>query len=306
MAFRFLPVRYSHQGSRGQRTPKLSSIIAKLETSERSINMSDINAKQFDDPPLPDDTPEGHVDEKKSSAVLALEIVEAKCPRLFVDPVDGPSIFIPDDPNLKSWPLHHRRVRSWIAEVVYRECGQPIRERDAGVVLLILEGRAWKLPSEAPPEDGVWERIERDAVAQSLVHFANLLGEFDGPTAELLNKLHQPAIVGRLRMNGLARTLSTSAQSLSRRIKGIAPLLATIGIDLTYHRTESTRSWRLTIRNDVFQREPDAIPVSQDTGSSSGNHFESEGYVRHDATDDSPSEQRLNTLKEIKRIGGLQ
>lgn len=255
---------------------------------------------QFPNPEEGPGTPT--TDTEESDAAIAIRLADERQVEVFCDELRSPCIRLPDDPVEPIWPLHHQRVKSWIAELVYGKTRRFIAEKDIAAVLRVLEGRAWKAPRRAPTTDPTWQRIERDAVALALMIYANTHGEFEGLTRNLFGKLFEPIIQDRLRMASLAHKFPINTQVFSRRLGDAKAVLHQIGLDINVERKEAGSYCTFKIRQPDFLREPDGIRVIP-TGNASGTKSASQGtWARADATEATPNENLETVLAELRTI----
>lgn len=241
-----------------------------------------------------------HNDE--SDAVIAIRLAEEQQVEVFCDELRSPCIRLPDDTAEPIWPLHHQRVKSWIAELVQRKTGRFIAEKDIAAVLRVLEGRAWKALRRAPTTDPTWQRIERDPVALALMIYANTHGEFEGMTRILFAKLFEPTIQERLRMASLANKFPINTQVFSRRLSDAKAVLHLIGLDINIERKEAGSYCTIKIRQADYIREPDGIrviPTAKASGTSLGSQAT---WPLADAPDASPKENVETILAELRTI----
>ncbi len=239
---------------------------------------------------------------EESDAAIAIRLTEERQAEVFCDELRSPCIRLPDDAIEPVWPLHHQRVKSWIAELVHGKTGRFIAEKDIADVLRVLEGRAWKGPRRAPSTDPTWQRIERDPVALALMIYANAHGEFEGMTRDLFGKLFDPTVQDRLRMASLTNKFPINTQVFSRRLGDAKAVLHLIGLDINVERKEAGSYCTLKIRQAVFIREPDGvrvIPTAKASGTSSGPQAT---WPQADGTDATPKENTETILAELRTI----
>ncbi|MFN4260895.1 MAG: hypothetical protein ACK4RK_16490 [Gemmataceae bacterium] len=239
---------------------------------------------------------------EESDAAIAIRLADERQVEVFCDELRSPCIRLPDDPVEPIWPLHHQRVRSWIAELVHGKTRRFIAEKDIAAVLRVLEGRAWKAPRRAPTTDPTWQRIERDPVALALMIYANTHGEFEGMTRDLFGKLFEPTIQDRLRMASLAHKFPLNTQVFSRRLGDAKAVLHQIGLDINVERKEAGSYCTLKIRQPDFLREPDGIrviPTAKASGTSTGMQAT---WLPADGTDAPPKENIEAVLAELRTI----
>jgi hypothetical protein len=238
----------------------------------------------------------------ESDAAVAVRLAEERQVEVFCDELRSPCIRLPDDTVEPVWPLHHQRVKSWIAELVQHESGRFIVEKDIAAVLRVLEGRAWKAPRRAPTTDPTWQRIERDPVALALMVYANAHGPFEGMTRDLFRKLFDPSIQERLRMASLAHKFPINTQVFSRRLGDAKAALHMIGLDIDLERKEAGSYCTLKIRQPLFLREPDGIcviPSGKASGTNPGPH---PTWPPADGTDATQAENTEAVLAAIRTI----
>jgi hypothetical protein len=239
---------------------------------------------------------------EESDAAIAIRLTEERQAEVFCDELRSPCIRLPDDEVEPVWPLHHQRVRSWIAELVYGKTGRFIAEKDIAAVLRVLEGRAWKAPRRVATTDPTWQRIERDPVALALMNYANAHGEFEGMTRDLFGKLFEPAIQERLRMGSLANKFPVNTQVFSRRINEVKAVLHAVGLDINVGHTDAGSCCTLKVRPPVFIREPDGIRVIT-PGKASGTRSSPQTTCPPaDGTDATPKENTETILAELRTI----
>lgn len=239
---------------------------------------------------------------EESDAAIAIRLADEQQVEVFCDELRSPCIRLPDDPVEPIWPLHHQRVKSWIAELVHGKTGQFITEKDIAAVLRVLEGRAWKAPRRAPTTDPTWQRIERDPVALALMIYANTHGEFEGMTRSLFGKLFDPAIQDRLRMASLTNKFPINTQVFSRRLGDVKAVLHQIGLDINVERKEAGSYCTLKIRQPDFLREPDGIrviPTAKSSGTKPGTQAT---WQPADATDAVHNDNIETVLAELRTI----
>ena len=239
---------------------------------------------------------------EESDAAIAIRLADEQQVEVFCDELRSPCILLPDDPVEPIWPLHHQRVKTWIAELVHGKTYRFIGKEDIADVLRVLEGRAWKAPRRAPSTDPTWQRIERDPVALALMIYANIHGEFEGMTRELFKKLFEPSIQERLRMVSLAHKFPINTQVFSRRVNEVKAVLHAVGLDINVGHAEAGSRCTLKIRHGVFIREPDGIrviPSGKASGTSSGSQAT---WPPADGTDATPKSEVQTILAKLRTI----
>jgi hypothetical protein len=239
---------------------------------------------------------------EESDAAIAIRLTEERQAEVFCDELRSPCIRLPDDAVEPVWPLHHQRVKSWIAELVHGKTGRFIAEKDIAAVLRVLEGRAWKAPRRTPTTDPTWQRIERDPVALALMIYANTYGEFEGMTRELFKKLFDPSIQERLRMASLAHKFPINTQVFSRRINEAKAVLHAVGLDINVGHADAGSRCTLKVRLPVFIREPDGIRVIPSGKASGTSSSPQTTWPPADGTDAAPEDNMETILAELRTI----
>jgi hypothetical protein len=239
---------------------------------------------------------------EESDAAIAIRLTEERQAEVFCDELRSPCIRLPDDAVEPVWPLHHQRVKSWIAERVHGKTGRFIAEKDIAAVLRVLEGRAWKAPRRVPTTDPTWQRIERDPVALALMIYANTYGEFEGMTRELFKKLFEPSIQDRLRMASLAHKFPINTQVFSRRINEAKAVLHAVGLDINIGHADAGSCCTLKVRSPIFIREPDGIRVIPPGKASGTSSSPQTTWPPADGTDATPKNNMETILAELRTI----
>ncbi len=154
---------------------------------------------------------------------LALDLILATQPELFINVVGQPTIGLPfssTPPNRDTWPLRSERVKAWIAEFVWERAGMVLAEREIDRIVTVLVGKAWHDPRH---DSELADAMDTDPLLEAVVIFMHEHAVFDKSCTALKAELDQVARAAGLDIKD--RLWPKAAPQLSRRIEELKPLL---------------------------------------------------------------------------------
>lgn len=154
---------------------------------------------------------------------------------LYVDAAGEPRIGLPivrGDPRRSEsvWPLRHSRVRSEIAEFIFREKGRVPSDQEITRILNVLEGKAWK---DHRIDIDLKQALDEEPLIEAVfifLHQPETAGRFCGSCSMLL-----PALTKIGRKNGVdtrSRAWPKGAAQLSSRLGQLKAILQKGGVEV--------------------------------------------------------------------------
>jgi hypothetical protein len=154
---------------------------------------------------------------------LALALILATKPELFINVVGQPTIGLPSSPERlqqKTWPLRSERVKAWIAEFIWHQSGIVLAEREIDRIVTVLVGKAWHDPRH---DIELTDAMDQDPLLEALLILMHEHAIFDKTCTALHTALDQVAREAGLDTKD--RLWPKGAPQLSRRIEELKPLL---------------------------------------------------------------------------------
>jgi hypothetical protein len=185
-------------------------------------------------------------------------------PELFVDAAGEPRIGLPiprDDPKhaVTIWPLRDIRVRSEIAEFLFREKGRVLSESEITRILNVLEGKAWK---DHRIDIELKQALDEEPLIEAVfifLHQPETAGQFRGSCSKLL-----PALTKIGRKSGVdtrSRAWPKGAAQLSNRLGQLEAMLQKCGVSMRRGRMPGGARYVNLVSN--FSRDDGAKTASQ-------------------------------------------
>jgi hypothetical protein len=219
-------------------------------------------------------------------------------PELFVDAAGEPRIGLPiprGDPKhaVTIWPLRDVRVRSEIAELLFREKGRVLSESEITRILNVLEGKAWK---DHRIDIDLKQALDEEPLIEAVfifLHQPETAGQFRGSCSKLL-----PALTKIGRKNGVdtrSRAWPKGAAQLSSRLGQLEAMLQKCGVAVSRGRMSGGARFVSLVSNFGCG---DATKAASQTPSLDNSHHPNK--LRTTDACDAASEQIFDRIKSSK------
>jgi len=187
------------------------------------------------------------------SEITSLSLILDSQPILYVNLVGQPYIELPliaKADKRKPYPIKHRRVVADLAGFVWKKGGLMPSRSAIGVILRILESKAWENERSAP---NIQDAMDEDPLLESVLIYLELPeidGSFHGTCTKLLNELEK-----RTKKYGCDirhKSWPKGATQLSKRLKALESVLNQAGFALETGRDSGRARFIELSRNSTY------------------------------------------------------
>ena len=179
-----------------------------------------------------------------SPTIIFLKSIEGRKQQLLINMAGQPCLRLPGPPEAVV-ALRSPRARSWLAAEAWRITGEVLSSGQVNQVLPILEDFGWNSIAEEPFGPQLWQRIAVEPIVQSVLGFmeGRNFQEFHGSMTELLKGLTTEAQARGISMGVRWPRIPAILSAILSEQKD---LLAAVGFDITWSRTNKARSVTIT------------------------------------------------------------
>lgn len=188
-----------------------------------------------------------------------LQLVKEKKLLLHCNHAGQPFAVLPDDPQMRAWPLRSGRVRSWISTECYRGTDLVLSPGAVETILTVAEGHAWEDVRSEMLDSELALLVEQDSLLQAVLEFMAERQVYTTMMATL-----QKDLTALARRNGLLgigkRRWPGASWVLSNRLTNLSLVLQRLGIGVSIRRTN--QGSEVTLKQLPPASESDAASVT--------------------------------------------